>query len=522
MSGRLIVQATLVIAAFNLLSRLLGFVREMVIARQFGATSATDAYLVALTIPTIVFAILSQALAAVVIPVFTEYRAKGETREAWRLTATVVNLLFLLLAVVTLAGVVVAPFVVKVIAPGLAPETSRLASQLTRIVFPMLVFSGLATLFSAFLNANKIFGIPAFSGALNNIVIIASAALLGGIFGIQGLAWGTVAGMALSALIQLPPLLRSGFRFSLSLDWSHPGVRKIVRLVVPVTLGISVTQAYFIIDRVLASLLPEGSISALNFAYKLIQLPVSLFVLAVSTAVFPMLTQWVAEGRISEVFDGVRRSLRVIVLMIVPASAGLMVLRTPIVQLLFERGAFDERATLMTAAAVLFYAVGLVGFATNILLTRAFYAFQDTKTPVKLLAVNIVANIVLSLLLMRPLLHGGLALAASLSAFLQTVLLVYCLDRRLPGLWHYSWLLFGAKVAVASAVLAFASYAVDQTLAASGLPAGTAGVALRVGAGIATGVVAYLMACCALGFEEIQMLRSSSRQLVGHLRRRSL
>ncbi|RJX19584.1 MAG: murein biosynthesis integral membrane protein MurJ, partial [Desulforudis sp.] len=311
MIGRMLFQATIVIALLNLLSRILGLGREVVIAHMFGATAVTDAYLVAFTLPFLFFAILSQALATVVVPVFTEYKTRGQHLEAWKLSSNVINLLFAALTVLTLLGVLAAPLLVKVIAPGLTGATAELAAALTRIMFPVLVFAGLATIFSGILNANYIFGIPAFSGAVNNVVIIGGALTLGSIYGIQGLAYGTVLGMVAATLVQLPTLRRAGFRFKATFDWRHPGVQKVFYLVVPVTVGITISQLYIIVDRFLASMLPAGSIAALNFGTKLIQLPVSLFVLALSTAVFPTLTTWVAEGKHQEVADMMRRALRI-------------------------------------------------------------------------------------------------------------------------------------------------------------------------------------------------------------------
>lgn len=515
MLGRMIFQATLMIAFFNLLSRLLGLVREIVIARQFGATSATDAYLVALTIPLLFFAILSQALASVVVPVFTEYSARGEKRQAWRLSANLFNILFILLTGAALIGIVIAPVLVKLVAPGLPESTAGLAASLTRIMLPMLVFAGMATLFTGFLNANNIFGISAFSGAVNNGVIIASALTLGAVFGIKGLAWGTVGGMLASVVVQVPALRRTGFRFLPELNWRYPGVLKVFNLVLPVTIGITISQAFIVVDRILASGLPVGSISALNFGQKLIQLPVSLFVLALSTAVFPTLSTWVAEKRNDDVLDAMRRALRIIVLLTLPAAVGLIVLRGPIVRLLFERGAFDERATAMTAVAVLFYAVGLVGFAANIILTRAFYAFQDTRTPVKLLAVNLVINIILSIILMRPLLHGGLALGSSISVLVNTALLVHYLNKRLPGIWDPSWWSFGLKVMVASALLGIVTFAADSFFVDVFAPVpGTLGLLLRVGSGILTGVTVYTLACIVLRFEEVGFVWRNILRLV--------
>ncbi|MBE0466190.1 MAG: murein biosynthesis integral membrane protein MurJ [Candidatus Desulforudis sp.] len=517
LAWRLFFQATLLIAALNLLSRFFGLGREIVIAYQFGATFATDAYLVAFTIPSILFMVFSQALATVVVPVFTEYKARGETREAWRVSANVVNLLLFVLAAVTVFGILIAPLLVRLIAPGFGPEAAEVAVVLTRIMLPLLIFSGLATVFNGFLNANNIFGIPAFGGAVNNLVIIIGALTLGSLYGIQGLAYGTVLGMVASGLIQLPSLYRAGFRFRPVFDWRHPGVRKVFHLMLPITVGIAISQLYILIDRVLASFLVEGSIAALNFGTRLIQLPVSLFVLALSTAVFPTLTTWAAEGRESEVLDTLRRGLRIIVLTTLPAAVGLMVLRLPVVGLLFERGEFDERATAMTASAVLFYSVGLVGLAANILLTRGFYAFQDTRTPVKLLGVNVVLNLVLSLILMGPLQLGGLALASSLAALVNTMLLVRFLERRLPGLWHAAdWLRFGARALAASGLMAGAVYTVNVGLAGL-VPPGTAGLALQVGGGVIAGVTVYGAACLVLGLEEIGIVLRASGRLGGRI-----
>ncbi|MEW5762974.1 MAG: murein biosynthesis integral membrane protein MurJ [Bacillota bacterium] len=516
MFGRTIFQATLLIVFFNLLSRLLGLVREMVIAHQFGVSVATDAYLVAFTLPNVLFTILTGALATVVVPVFNEYAVRGEREEAWRIFSSVFNLVLAALLGVTVVGIGLAPWLVKILAPKLASAALALAADLARVMFPVLVFSGLATLFTGLLNANNIFGITAFSGSVNNLVIIAATLTLGGILGIHGLAWGTTAGMAAAALVQLPALYWAGFRYRPGFDWRHPGVRKVFYLVLPVAVAISINQIYIIIDRFLASGLPEGSIAALNFSNKLIQLPVNLFVLALGTAVFPSLTRWVAEGRHRETLDALQRALRLVFLVAVPSAVGLIVLRYPIVRLLFERGAFDARATEMTAAAVLFYSVGLAAFAANVILTRGFYAFQDTRTPVRLTLVAVLANLILSLILMRPLLHGGLALANSFAGIINMLLLSRYLVKKLPGLWDASWLRFALDVAAASTAMALAAVAADAALAPRLAALGEPGLALEVGGAILAGGAVYLLACLVLRVEETGLLtRRVARVLAG-------
>ncbi|RYD07073.1 hypothetical protein N752_00390 [Desulforamulus aquiferis] len=241
---------------------------------MFGATAVTDAYVVAFNIPNAVFAIVIGALAVVVVPVFSEYVAKGQKDEAWRLFNTVITMVIVVFSVLTVVGFFAAPLLVKLTAPGLPADTATLAIRLTVIMLPILIFYGLATVFQGLLNANQVFAIPALSTSVTNLVIIISALTLGGWYGVEGLAVGTVGGFVLAALIQVPKLRQQGFRFKFSTDWRHPGVRKVMYLVGPVAIGTSLNQIYLIIDRILASGLVEGSISALNFANRLILMPI--------------------------------------------------------------------------------------------------------------------------------------------------------------------------------------------------------------------------------------------------------
>ena len=239
--------------------------------------------------------------------------------------------------------------------------------------------------------------------------------------------------MAAMALVQFPTLLKSGFKFRLALDLRHPGVQKVYILALPAAIGVAVNQANVYINGVLASWLPEGSISALSYADRLIQFPVSLFVLALGTAVFPALSGWAARGDQEDLAKILLTSMKVVMAGIIPASVGLMVLSQPIVKLVFERGAFDQAASAMTAAALFFYAVGLVGQASAILLTRGFYALQDTRTPVKLGLVIVGVNLILSLFFIRYLQHAGLALANSLANLTYLVLLLEFLKGKYPA-----------------------------------------------------------------------------------------
>ncbi len=517
-TGKFIFKATLTIAFFSLLSRFLGLVRDIVIARQFGASVHTDAYLVAFTAPNLLFAVISGALVAVVVPVFTEYATKKEKQEAWKVFNTVFNVVTVIFIIVSAAGMIGSVYVVKLIAPGFQGEAARLAEDLTRIMFPLLLFSGWASLFTGLLNANNIFGVPAFSGVANNMVIILSALTLGSFYGIHGLAAGTVIAMALMGLIQLPVLVRAGYRYKPVFDIGHPGVKKVFYLAMPATLGISVNQAYILIERIFASGLQTGSISALNFANKLVQFPVSLVVLALGTAVFPTLSKLAAEGSFEELSAALNRLVKIMILAMVPAGIGLMVLRYPVVSLLFQHGAFGRQATELTAAALLFYSVGLVGQAAIIILSRGFYSVQDTRTPVKISLFTVLVNLCLSLVLIRVLQHAGLALASSLASLTGTVLLMICLEKKVAALKWSGLGKFILSVLAASGVMAAASYGVDAVLAGHFARSGTLGLAVRVGSAIATGVVAFIAAAIALRIEEIHLLLNYCRDAFGGLR----
>ncbi len=495
----IIVRATALIIAMGLLSKLTGLIRDTAIAHRFGATGLTDAYIVGSTIPTLVFSVITGALAVVVVPVFTDYLAEEE--RAWRLFASVTNWLFLILAGLTVLGMAESALFVRLVAPGLAPATAALAVQLTYIMFPLLAFTGMSNLFTGLSNANNIFGVPAFSVVVNNLVIIGAVLLPG--FGIRGLAVGTALAMAAAALVQLPPLFRTGFRFRWTFDVRDPALSRLLVLAVPVAIGLSANQGYILIDRVLASGLSPGSLSALNYAQKVMLVPVGLFITALGTAVYPTLTRLSAGAMTDELRETLLRALRAVFLVIVPCAVLLGVLARPVVALLFERGAFGAHAAAMTSTALAYYAVGLAGQAGVVVLTRAFYALGDTRTPVWVTVAAVLTNLAFSLLLIRPLQLGGLALANSLGALVNTGLLIWLLDRRVAGLKN-AFPGFFARLGLAALGLGAVSYAVYGGMAASiyGLVSAAAGLTLAA----VCGLTVFVLVVRGLGLEEIGLL----------------
>ena len=423
-----------IVLVLNLLSRVLGFVRDASIAARFGAGPSTDAYLVAYTIPFFLQTILGMAFVTVMVPVVTTYLVRGDRDQGWAVASAVGNWTALILGVLTVVGLGLAPWLVRIMAPGFPEPVLGLTVKLTRIMFLSLAFMGTGMLVSGILNAGYIFTSPALAPAVSNLVIIATVVFAGSRFGITGLAVGTVLSFVAYLLIQLPDLPRLHFHYTMHLMAGHPAVRQIGRHLLPVCFSLAVVQLYLATNRFFASNLAAGSITALDFANRLVSLPLGVFVASVTTAIFPSLAEQAALNDRREMAHLTDRGLGLVALTILPAAAGLIALRVPLVQVVFQRGAFDPRATSMTATAVLFYAAGLLAQAMHPILTRAFYALQDVVVPVVTGILSVGLNIFFSYLLAPRLGHGGLALANSLAASIYALMLYLALYRRLPEL----------------------------------------------------------------------------------------
>lgn len=429
-----VARATFTVLVINLISRVLGFVRDAVIAKEFGASGATDAYLVAYTLPYSLQAILGMAFVTVVVPIVTAYLLEGKDDEGWKIVSSMINGTCLVLGAVTALGIIFAPQLVRLMAPGFDPDTVSLTASLSRIMFPSIIFMGLGMLLTGVLNAGKIFAMPAFAPAFANIIIILTVMLFGGKSQIQGLAVGTLIGFIGFFLIQLPSLTKLKFRYYLKLDFQNPVVRKMTLSVLPVCMSIAVNQILLALNRFFASSLARGSITALDYADRLMNLPLGIFVSAISTAIFPLMAEEAARDDKEAFAKTVNRGLGTVTVAMLPAAVGLILLRVPVVELLFERGAFDHSATLMTAEALAYFCFGLWFISMNTILTRAYYALKNIKAPLYFGIISIVVNIILSYLLLPVLGHGGLALANSLAALANMILLYVYLQKNVKAL----------------------------------------------------------------------------------------
>ena len=451
------------VSGMTLVSRVFGFFRDMVIAMAFGSSPSADAFFVAFRIPNMQRRILAEgAMTAAFIPVFTETLTKKGESVAWKLAANLFNILILVLSSASLLILIFSPAVITIFAPGFIDEPGKfeLTVKLTRCMAPYLFFIGLAAFCMGVLNTLKVFALPAAAPISQNISMILSILFISPLMDepIMGLAIGVVVGGALQLFIQLPAVLKKGMPFEKTLNFKQKEVFKIARLMGPVILGIAVYELNIMIDTLIASLLPGGSISYLYYGNRLVQLPLGIFAVALGVALLPTLSGQAAKGNLKELVQTLGFSIRLILFITIPATVGLIILREPIINTLWERGEFLASTTDGTAIALLYYSIGLCAYSGIKIIAPAFYSLQDTKTPAKIGIYSMILNTVLNLLLMGPLQHGGLALATSIAALFNVALLIYYLRKRLGLMGGRKILRSTLKMALAALAMGIITY----------------------------------------------------------------
>jgi putative peptidoglycan lipid II flippase len=429
------------------------------------------------------------------------------------MASSVINLTFGGMSLLCILGINATPLLVTLIAPGFSGEARSLTIQLTRIMFPCIIFMALSLLMGGILNSLKSFAIPALTAAAFSALVIVSVYLLVPSWGIYGLAAGTLLGCMGQFLIQLPTFkhLKIGYQFKTKL--SQP-VRAVGSLMLPAMIGTSVNQIYITIDRILASGLVEGSISALNFANRLMMLPFNLFVSSISTAIFPTLSEQAAEKDYTEMARTVVFGLNLIAFFSIPAAVGLFVLSEPVVRVLFEHGAFDIRSTQMTVYALDFYVIGLFAQCSLAAMNRAFFALQDPKTPVAISLFTVFLNLILSLILIRSLAHGGLALANSLAALCNMVLVYWYLRRRLTAMPEKQLFSTLAKILLASLIMGVIVYLANMWVVSILTLDSLKNQILQVGIDIIVGIISFGLLVLPLKISEVDYVLEKLRHLV--------
>ncbi len=492
-----------VVGAATLLSRVLGYVRDMVIGYFFGAGMASDAFIAAFRIPNLLRRLFGEgSLSIAFVPVFTDILNHQGRAEAQRLAVSSLRSLAVALTGISLLGVLIAPLLVHLLAYGFAdePEKYSLCVRLTRIMFPYLLFIGLVALCMGILNVLGHFAAPALAPTLLNIAMIGAVMFFSWLSPSQstrvtGLALGVLLGGVLQLGLQLPLLIKKGIAFWHPSPWWHPAMKQVLLLMGPALFGTAVYQINSLVICLLASLLPQGSITYLYFADRLVQFPLGLFAISLATAVLPTLSLQASQQQWGQLQATFAYALKLVFFISLPAMAGLIVLREPMVALLFKRGAFDDQAARLTAGALIYYGVGLWAFSAIRIVLSTFYALKDTKTPVVTGAVAILANTVLGVLLMGPMRHNGLALALSLASALNLALLTLALRRRLGAIGWRSIALAVSRSGVCALIMGAAVWGLARWIfrAMGDTWTGTlAGLVICIAAGILIyGVLAF-------------------------------
>ncbi len=503
-----IARAAGVLGFATVLSRILGMVRDMVVSRLFGAGFATDAFFAAFQIPNLLRRFFAEgALTSAFVPTFSEWYTQRGEAAARELANICFTLLTVVMAAVTFLGVIFSPQIVHLMFPGFSAQPAKLELTvlLNRLMFPYIFFISLVALCMGILNTVRHFFTPAISTVFLNLAMICSAIFLHSYFRvpITALAVGVLIGGFLQLALQLPTLYRLGFPIRPRFDLHHPAVRRIALLMGPATFGVGVYYLNITVGSILASLLPQGSVSYLYYAQRLFEFPQGIFTVSVAQAVLPSMCRQAAAGEMVELKESLGFGLRLTLFVTIPAMVGLLICATPIFSLLFMGGAFDYDKAVKCGEALFFYSLGLSVVALVRVLVPAFYALKDTRTPVIVAFAAFLINVVFSLLLMGPLKHGGLALASSLSALCQLVLLLWLLRRKIGPFGGRGIALAGGKALLASLPMAVVVYwvmgRVNWSLAGHKLYNG-----MVIGGAVAGGMLVYFLFAHLCRCEEAQ------------------
>lgn len=458
-------KSVFVIIIFAFGSKILGYIREALIAAKFGSGIETDTFFIALTATSLFSSMITTSINTTMIPVLSEVESLEGKDGKKNHTNNLLNIIILVsFAIIALAWVL-APFILKILAFGFEGEQFKLAITMMRIGLPTIFFAGVVGVFRGYLQSELMFTESAAAQFPFNFVYIFFLIFLSGIFGIKGLMVASVLAVGAQITIQVPGIRKTGFKYKFSLDIKDKYVKKIIYLVPPVLVSVAVSDLNMIIDRSLASTLASGSISALKYASRLENIITGIFISAITTVLFPMLSQEANKDSYDRLKRVIIYGINIVLLITIPAMVGLMVLAHPIVRVAFERGVFDSNATYMTEGALIFYAIGLAGTALNLLLNRTYYSLQDTKTPMINSFIAIGINIVLNLLLVKFIAHRGLALATSISAITTSLLLLYGLKKKIGSFGFTKSIKCGLKSLVASAVMGIVVHSLYIALA---------------------------------------------------------
>lgn len=504
-----LVRATALLLGFQLVEQFTGFLSQTLLAASFGASARTDAYLLAVTVVGLIQLWTTMPLRQVLIPMFRHDLAKRGEEPAWRDASVLLNNLLVVFALIAVIGWVAAPVLVRIVATGFDAATAALASSLTRVLMTTVLFAGLAAFLSQILLSYRRFVIVGVSGTVNNLVFIAALVLFGQRYGVQAAAVGLALAYAAEAVIQLPVLWRYRALYRRSVDFAHPGFHELSRLSLPLFVTAGSLQVQRVTERLFASFLAPGSLSALSFANLLVEAPRAALLQPLQKTMVPQLTELVARGRLDVLSRRLFQYLRILLFVTVPAAAGVIVISDLIVRLAYQRGAFDAAAVALTSSALRFYAIGVPATFLGKVLTTTYMSFKDTRTPMRVTVLQIATKIGLSCALIPSMAHAGIALADSLSNILRAVCLLWLLPAPMRAGQLAPITRCTARIAATAAAMGTFVYFLESAGVAPG------DVTLRVVFLAACGGTAYFLMSGILRQTELQWIGRSVAAMWG-------
>lgn len=496
-------KSAIIIIIFTLGSKFLGFIREVLIAAKFGAGMETDTYFIAMTATTLITTFITNAITTTSIPILSEIETKEGREGKINHTNNMINIVLAFSFILVLIGWFASPLLVKLLAKGFVGEQFNLAVKLTKIGLPKIMISCVLGVATGFLQNEQRYTSSAAIGFPFNFVFIFYLLIFSTTFGIKGLMVASVIATLSQILIQIPEIKKTGYRYKFIFDLKDKYIKRVLFLSLPVFVGVAINDLNAIIDRTLASSLVSGSISALNYANKLNSLILGVFISAITTVIFPLLSKESTSDNIHGMKKIMKQGVNLILLITIPATVGLIVLARPIVEVAFERGEFDVTATEMTTKALIFYSLGLVAMSLRLLITKVYYSLQDTKTPMINGAISVGFNIVLNLILVRIMAHAGLAFATSIAITIATLLMFYDLKKKIGSLGTKSYIVTFFKSGLSSAIMGvFANIVYKVLYNVLGVSKISNLISLLSAVGV--GVVVYSVLCYVLNIKEMR------------------
>ena len=497
-------KTTIGLMIVTIVGKVLGFGRELALSFAYGTTNYSDAYITALNIPMVIFAAIGAALATTFIPLYYEAENNGGINESNKFANNILNIVALICIILSVIGIFFAYPLVKIFAVGFDGEKLELTVKFTRVLILGIAFIGGANIMTAILQIKNNFIIPGLTSIPFNIIIIISI-IISSKGNIMIMIWGTLIAMASQFIFQIPFAYKLGYRYKSYLNLKDKYLNKMIILLGPVFIGVFVNQLNVLIDRTLASTLGDGKLSALNYANRLNGFVIGLFITSIASVIYPILSKTFSKDNKDQFNDIVVKSINSVILLIIPVTVGAIVLATPIVKILFERGAFNHEATQMTSIALVYYSIGLIGIGLRDILGKIFYSLKDTKTPMINGIITVIINIVLNIILVKFMGHAGLALATSISSIIGIILLFISLKNKLIDFKVFKIVILLIKSiisAIIMAVITLSVYDIISNIVGNGFVEDI----IILLSSILSGAIVYLMSIIIFKVEEINYI----------------